>query len=138
LDVSLVNNQRTNITTFHNPLTWQGKENHIVYELGVIAFSSSANKDVAVYGTKGATLTGAGAINDIDVGNYALQYQEGGTVTGGNRGPATILKAGGERRTDTRGTGIKVYPGEAFTIEVDAGGAVNGSFSVSSRFIHEG
>lgn len=139
LDVSLVNNQRTNIMTLRNPSTWQGKSNHIVYELGVIAFSSSANKDVAIYGTKGATLTGAsGSFVFIDESNYALEWIEGGTVTGGNRGPATIIKSGGERRTDTRGTGIKIYPGEEFTIEVDAGGAVNGTFSISTRWIHEG
>lgn len=142
LDATLVSSLRTNIMTLHNPMTWQGKQNHIVYELGVISFSSSANKDTAIYGNKNATLNVGGdaitAITDIDVNNYALQWQEGGTVTGGTRGPATILKAGGERRTDVRGTGIKVYPGESFTIEVDAGGPVNGSFSMSTRFIHEG
>lgn len=137
LDVTLVNNQRTNVMTLRNPTTWQGKQNHVSYELGVITFSSSANKDVAVYGTKGATLTGANAPVAIDVNNYALEYINGGTVTGGSRGPATVIKSGGERRTDTRGTGIVIYPGEDFTIEVDAGGAVNGTFSISARLIHE-
>lgn len=138
LDASLVTNQRTNIHTLVNPTTWQGKQNHIVYELGVITFDSQANKTVAVYGTKGATITGGGTEVFIDESNYALKYIEGGTVTGGSRGPATVIKGGGERRTDVRGTGIFVYPGEAFTIEVDPGGAVNGTFSVSSRLIHEG
>lgn len=137
LDVSL-SNARVNIQTFYNPTTWQGKENHIVYELGVIAFSNGGNKDVAVYGTKGATQVGFGAFASIDVNNYALQVAEGGTITGGTRGAATILKSGGERRTDVQGTGIKIYPGEYFTIEVDAGGPVNGTFSCSSRLIHEG
>lgn len=139
LDVSLVSNQRTNIMTLVNPSTWQGKANHILYELGVVTFRSSGNKDLALYGTKGATLTGAGAITDIDVDNYALQYQEGGTVTGGNRGSAaTILGAGERERIDTRDTGIIIYPGEAFTIEADAGGPVSGSFSCATRWIHEG
>lgn len=138
LDVALGNNVRTNIHTLVNPSTWQGKTNHIVYELGIITFDSSANKTVAVYGTKGATITGGGTATFINEANYALQYIEGGTITGGTRGPATIIKAGADRRTDTRGTAIFIYPGEAFTIEVDPGGAVNGTFSVSSRLIHEG
>ena len=138
LDAALVTNARTNIFTIRNPLTWQGKQNHISYELGVITFDSEANKSVAVYGTKGATITGGGTPTFIDESNYALQYINGGTVTGGSRGPATIIKSGGDRRTDVRGTGIIVYPGEDFTVEVDPGGAVNGTFSVSGRFIHGG
>jgi hypothetical protein len=136
LDASLVTNQRTNIMTLVNPTTWQGKQNHIAYELGVITFDSVANKSVSVFGTKGATITGGGTETFIDEDNYALKYINGGTVTGGGRGPATIIKSGGERRTDVRGTGIFVYPGEAFTIEVDPGGAVNGTFSISTRWIH--
>ena len=139
LDVPLVSSARTNIITLVNPAIWQGIPNHVVYELGVVTFRSSANKDLAIYGTKGATLTGAGVAADIDVTNFALQYREGGTVTLGNRGSAaTILGAGERERIDTRGTGIKVYPGEAFTIEADPGGAVNGSFSCATRLIHEG
>lgn len=138
LDAPLGSNVRTNIMTLRNPMTWQGKNNHIVYELGVVTFDSRANKTVAVFGTKGATLTGAAAPVFIDESNYALQYLDGGTVTGGNQGPATVIKPGGERRTDVRGTGIKIYPGEDFTLEVDPGGAVNGTFSISSRLIHEG
>lgn len=102
LDATLVTSQRTNIQTLVNPSTWQGKQNHIVYELGVITFDSEANKTVAVYGTKAATITGGGTETFIDESNYALKYIEGGTVTGGNRGPATIIKSGGDRRTDTR------------------------------------
>lgn len=138
LDRTLVSNQRTNIFTLDNPTTWQGKQNHVVYELGVITFDSQANKTCAVYGTKGATLTGADPVQFIDEDNFALQYINGGTVTGGSRGPATVIKAGGERRTDVRGTGIKIYPGESFTVEVDPGGAVNGDFSISARLIHGG
>ncbi len=138
LDASLSNNVRTNIMTMVNPMLWQGKQNHIVYELGVIAFESDANKTVAVYATKGATITGGGAETFIDEGNYALKYIDGGTVTGGSRGPATVIKAGGDRRSDVRGTGIFIYPGETFTLEVDPGGPVNGEFSIASRFIHQG
>ncbi len=138
LDRSLVSSARTNIMTIRNPLTWQGKQNHIVYELGIITFDSQANKTVAVYGTKGGTLAGEDAPVFIDESNYALQFIENGTVTGGSRGPATVIKSGGERRSDVRGTAIRVYPGEDFTIEVDPGGAVNGTFSISARFIHEG
>lgn len=138
LEVPLSSNVRTNIFTIRNPAEWQGKQNHVVYELGVITFDSEANKTVAVYGTKGATVTGGGTPTFIDESNYAIQYINGGTVTGGARGPATVIKAGGDRRTDVRGTGIKIYPNEDFTIEVDPNGAVNGTFSVSGRFIHEG
>ena len=138
LDVPLVSSARTNLVAFFNPLTWQGKSNHIVYEVGVVTFRSSANKDVALYGTKGATLTGAGIATFIDESNYALQYIEGGTVTGGTTGPGTILGAGERDRIDVRGTGIKIYPGETLINEADAGGAVNGTFSIAVRLIHEG
>ena len=138
LDRSL-SNARNNVFTLRNPLTWQGKQNHIVYELGVVTFDNSANKTVAVYGVKGATITGATAgPTFIDEDNYALQYIEGGTLSGGVQGPATVLKSGADRRTDVRDTGILIYPGEDFAFEVDPGGPINGTFSISARLIHGG
>lgn len=137
LDQTLTTEARTNIMTFVNPTSWQGKPNHIVYELGIIAFRNAGNKTVAVYGTKGATLTGASAAAFIDEANFALQTRDGGTVTGGVRGPATILGVNERDRIDTRGTGIFVYPGEAFTVEVDPGGVITGTFSASARLIHQ-
>ena len=135
LDRALVGSARTNIFTIYNKPTYFSKTNHVVYELGVVTFDSQANKSCAVYGTKGATLVGASAAVDIDTVNSPLQYINGGTVTGGKRGPATVIKAGGDRRTDVLGTGIKIYPGEYFTFEVDPGGAVNGTFSISARMV---
>jgi hypothetical protein len=140
LDVALAQNLRTNIMTLINPSTWQGKQNHIVYELGIVTFRSSANKDVAIYGTKGATLAGNTAPAFIDEDNYALQYSNLGTVLGGSRGPATVLGPGERERIDTRDTAIKVYPGEAFTIEVDPFTSLGAgsTFSCATRWIHEG
>lgn len=135
LEAALVSNDRTNIFTIRNQATYAGKTNHIVYELGVIAFESDANKTVAVYGTQNATLTGNGPFTDIDAVNSPLQYSEGGTVSDGIRGTATVIKSGGDRRTDVRGTGLYIYPGQEVTFEVDPGGAVNGTFSISARFI---
>lgn len=138
LDVPLVSSARTNLIALYNPPTWQGKVNHIVYELGVVTFRSTANKDVALYGTKGATLIGAGTATFIDETNYAIQYITGGTITGGTRGPGTLLGAGERDRIDVRGTGIKIYPGETLVNEADPGGSVNGTFSIAVRLIHEG
>jgi len=135
LDTPLVSNARTNIFTLRNKTTYAGKINHVVYELGVVTFDSTANKSVAVYGTKGATITGGSAYADLDTVNSPIEVSNGGTVTGGTRGPATVIKAGGDRRTDVLGTGIFIYPGEAFTFEVDPGGAVNGAFSISARIV---
>jgi hypothetical protein len=131
---------RTNIMTLVNPSTWQGKQNHIVYELGVVTFRSSANKDLAVLGLTDATITGGGAVTFIDETNYALQYQDGGTVTGGTGGPATILGAQERERIDVRSTDIYIYPGTSFTIATDpgVGNTANGTFSAVSRLIHGG
>jgi hypothetical protein len=135
LDTALVSSARTNIFTLRNKTTYAGKNNHIVYELGVVTFDSTANKSVAIFGTKGATITGGSAYADLDTVNSPIEVSSGGTVTGGTRGPATVVKAGGDRRTDVLGTGILIYPGDAFTFEVDPGGAVNGAFSISARIV---
>jgi hypothetical protein len=135
LDTALVSSARTNIFTLRNKTSYFGKNNHIVYELGVVTFDSAANKSVAVYGTKGATITGGSVYADLDTVNSPIEFSNGGTVTGGTRGPATVIKAGGDRRTDVLGTGILIYPGDAFTFEVDPGGAVNGTFSISARIV---
>lgn len=146
LDVPLVNTAGviTNLLTFHNPDQWQGKQNHIVYELGVVTFRNKSNKDIAPVGMTNATLTGGGAVTFIDESNYALQVQSGGTLTGAAPAPvggaATILGSDDRERIDVRGTGIKVYPGTTFSIGAYPGEAsgANGTFSLATRFIHEG
>ena len=135
LDFALAGVVRNNVFTIRNKATYQGKINHIIVELGVVTFDSTANKTVAVFGTKDATLAGNGPFVDIDTVNSVLDVSEGGTLTGGTQGPATVIKAGGDRRTDVLGTGIKIYPGESFTFEVDPGGPVNGGFSISARIV---
>lgn len=137
LDVVLANSTLSNAFTLHNKTTYAGKENHVVYELGVVSFTNNANKSLAVYGNKGATLIGNGAFTDIDTLNSPLQYSNGGTVQvgTGKRGPAAVLNSGADRRTDVLGTGIYIYPGEYFTFEIDPGGAINGTFSISARLV---
>lgn len=134
LDAAITGEVRNNVFTITNPSTWQGKANHVSYELGIVTFDSTLNKTAAVYGVKGATITGGGTETFIDEGNHPLKYIEGGTLSGGGRGPATVIKSGGDRRTDVRGTGIFIHPGETFAFEVVAGSGVNGTFSISARF----
>lgn len=131
LEGTVTNGQRNNLFTIRNVSTWQGKTNHVVYELGVVTFDSELTKSSAVYGVKGATISGGGTPTYIDEGNHPLQYIEGGTLSGGARGPATVIKRLGDRRTDVRGTGIFVFPGEDFAFEVEPGST--GEFSISAR-----
>jgi hypothetical protein len=135
LDVPLVSGARTIVAAIQNKATYGGKVNHIRVELAVVAFSNSGNKSVAIYGNKGGTPSAAMTFTDVDTVNSCLSYSKGTgqTITGGGRGAATILRAGQDRRSDVLGTGIYIYPGETLYIEVDPGGAVNGSFSTSIR-----
>lgn len=135
LDAPLVASVRNNIFTVRNKATYQGKINHVVVELAVVTFVNDGNKALPIYGTKNATLSGATAFTDIDTLNSTLEVSEGGTISGGLRSPATVVRSGGDRRTDVLGTGIKIYPGETFTFEVPTGGNVNGTFSIAARFV---
>jgi hypothetical protein len=135
LDSILAGSVRNNIFTVRNKSTYAGKINHIVYELGITTLASDANKTVAIYATTDAVLSGNTAFVDVDGVNTPLEVSQGGTITGGERHASTVLRPGQDRRTDTRGTGIFIYPGTTLTIEVDSGGAVNGTFSASARFI---
>ena len=135
LDSALAGSVRNNIFTIRNKATYAGKINHIVYELGIITLANAANKTVAVYATRDAVMSGNTAFVDVDGGNSPLEVSKQGTITGGDRGEATVIRAGQDRRTDTRGTGIFIYPGTTLTIEVDPGGAVNGTFSAAARFL---
>lgn len=134
LDAPIING-RNNVFTVYNKPTYNGKVNHVTVELGIVTFDSTLNKSTAVYGVKGGTLSGNSAFTDIDTLNSVLSVSEGGTVAGGSQGPATVIKAGGDRRTDVRETGIRIYPNEYFTFEVDPAGAINGGFSISGRFV---
>lgn len=126
---------RHNVFTLRNKTTYQGVTNHVVVELGVVAFDNSTVKTIAVYGTKGATLTGASAYADINTADSVMEVSTGGTVTLGTRGPATVLQKDSSARTDVRGTGILIYPGEAFTFELVTGSAASGNVSISARWV---
>lgn len=125
---------RNNVFTLRNEATFQGKTNHVVVELGIVTFDNAGNKTVAFYGTKNATLVGAGAYAAKDASNSVISVATGGTITGGTQGPATVIKAGGDRRTDVRGTGIIINPGETFTFEVVAA-TFTGDISLSARWV---
>ncbi len=127
-------NIRYNLLTLNNKSTYQGKTNHVMWELGIVAFSNSTNRTLAVYGTKGATLTGAAAAVDVSTADSVCSFQTGGTVTGGTQGPATIQLNNQAQRIDVRGTGILVYPGESFTFEVVGSQSFTGTFSMSARW----
>lgn len=135
LDRALIASVRNNIFTVRNNSTYGGKINHVPYELGVVTFVSDANKTMAIYGTYDAVLSGNTAFVNIDTINSPLSVSTGGNITGGTRGPSTVLKPAQDRRTEVRGTGINIYPGQTFTFEVDAGPALNGTVSISSRFV---
>ncbi len=136
LDLSFAGtaNIRYNALTLNNKATYQGKTNHVMLELGIVAFSNSTNRTLAIYGSKGSTLTGAAAAIDVDADNSVCSYQTGGTVTGGVQGPATIQLNNQASRIDVRGTGILVYPGESFTFEVVGSQSFTGTFSMSARW----
>lgn len=127
---------RNNLYTLRNNATFQGKTNHVICELAVVAFDNAGNKTIAVYGTKNATLQDNGAYTPIDADNSVMDVSIGGTIQSGAQGSAaTVIKAGGDRRTDVLGTGILIYPGETFTFEVVTGAAFAGTVSISSRHV---
>lgn len=127
-------NIRYNLLTVQNKATYQGKTNHVLVELGIVAFSNSTNRTLAVYGTKGGTLAGNTAYADVNTDDSVCSFSTGGTVTGGSQGPATIQLNGTSTRIDVRDTGIIVYPGETFTFEVVGSQNFSGTFSMSARW----
>lgn len=127
---------RDNIFTLSNPTTFQGKTNHIVVEIGIVTFDNAGNKPVAFYGSINCTLSGATGPTPKDATNSVISLYTGGTVTAGTQGPAaTLVKAGGDRRTEVLNTGLLVYPGTTFTIEAVAASAFSGNVSVSCRWV---
>lgn len=135
LDHPFVDGVRNNVFTIQNKSTYLGKINHVVIELGVVAFTNTTNKTIAVYGTKGATLTGNSAYVDVSTQNSVVSISTGGSVTGGTRGPATVVQSSTGTRIDVLRTGIIIYPGETFTFDVEAGAGANGTVSISARWI---
>jgi hypothetical protein len=127
---------RNNVFTLKNAATFQGKTNHVVVEVAIVTFDNSGNKTVAFFGVNNATLTGNSAYADIDASNSVISVSTGGTITAGTRGPATVIKAGSDRRTELLGTGIKIYPGQTFTFEAIAN-TFTGTISLSSRHVEK-
>jgi hypothetical protein len=125
---------RNNVFTIKNTSTFQGKTNHVVMELAIVTFDNAGNKTVAFFGTKNAELVGASAYVDVDSTNSISAISTGGTIVGGLKGPATVVKAGGDRRTEVKDTGILLYPGETFTFEAIAT-TFTGDISLSARWV---
>lgn len=137
LDASITDGLvRNNVFTLKNAATFQGKTNHVVVEIAIATFDNSGNKTVAFFGVNNATLTGNSAYADIDASNSVISVSTGGTITAGTRGPATVIKAGSDRRTELLGTGIKIHPGQTFTFEAIAN-TFTGSISLSSRWVEK-
>lgn len=134
LDAGGIVNGRNNIVSIRNKGAYNGKNNHLKVELGVVTFANDLNKTVAVFGTLNPIIAGASSFTDVDTVNSVLEYRTGGTISGGLTGPATVLKTGQDRRTDVLNTGIVIYPNQELAIEVDPAATVNGTFSVSLRF----
>jgi hypothetical protein len=135
VDFPHVSTVRNNVFTLRNKATYQGLTNHIVVELGIVAFDNSTNKTVAFYGVDGATLAGNSPFTDIDTANSVMEVSTGGTLSGGTRGPSTIRRSNSDIRTDVRGTGILIYPGRTFTFETQSGAGTNGTVSISARWV---
>ena len=133
LDAGGLTSGRNNIVSIRNKSQYGGKNNHLRVELGVVTFANNLNKTVAVYGVLNPTITGASAFQDVDTVNSVLEYRTDGIISGGSQGPATVLAAGQDRRTDVLNTGIDIYPDQELAIEVDPSATVNGTFSVSLR-----
>lgn len=135
LEFNVAAGVNNNVFTIRSKGTYQGVTNHIVSEVSIVAFDNSTNKTVAIYGNKGANLAGNSAYADINTANSVMEVSTGGTVTGGTRGPATVLKKDSDVRSDVRSTGILIYPGEAFTFELVPGAAAAGTVSFSVRWV---
>lgn len=136
LEVSLVSSARNNVFTLRSKDLFQGKNNHVRAEISVVSFSNEDSaKTVAFFGTTGGILDGNGAFTDINSADSVMQVSTGGTVSGGAQGPATVQSAKTDRRSDVRGTGIFIYPGEDFTVEAETPAGFNGTVSVSFRWV---
>lgn len=135
LDKTIVANSSNNVFSIRVSSSFGGIGNHVIAEVGVVTFDNATNKTVAWYGTKNATITSGSAWTPVQSGSSTVDVSEGGYITGGTRGPATVTRSGADRRTDVRGTGIIIYPGETFTFEAIASGGVSGTVSLSARWI---
>jgi len=136
LDFALQANVRNNLFTIQNKATYQGKTNHIILEIAQTDFVNDANKSLVVYGTKNATLSGNTAFTDLDTINSVVSVSRGGTIIGGARGPAAPVRSGDQRtNTDVLNTGVRIYPGETLTIEIETDGNINGTFTAVIRFV---
>jgi hypothetical protein len=137
LDASIVAGlARNNVFTIKNAATFQGKTNHVVVEIAIATFDNSGNKTVAFFGVNNAALTGHSAYVDVDANNSVISVSTGGIITSGAQGPATVIKAGSDRRTELLGTGIKIYPGQTFTFEAVAA-TFTGTISLSARWVEK-
>lgn len=141
LDASIVSGLvRNNLFAIQNNTTFQGKSNHVIIELAVLALANDGNKTVAIYGVKGANGTVVVSPTSTtvkDASNSVTTILTGGTITPGlGRGPATVILAGTDRRTDLLGTSIRIYPGETFAFEATAN-IFTGTLSISVRWIEK-
>jgi hypothetical protein len=123
------------ILTLRSNSTFQSKTNHVKSELGVIRFVVDGNKSVAFRGTLNGSLTGD-VFGAVDANNSVNSLDTTATaITGGSKGPATVLGKVGEERANVLGTGIVWYPGQDFTVTVEAAAAFTGTVSVAVRWI---
>jgi len=138
-------NTNTNPELFHNLFTlkssdvFNGKNNHIRAELGVVSFVTDGNKGVEFSSHVDGVLVGNDVFVDVDTNNSVMSTSENGTVEGNIAGAATVLGRVSDRRTDIKGTGIYFRPGSVFTLGVRGldGASVTGDVSGSFRWVEE-
>jgi len=131
LEQELVSAARTVMFVIRSKSIYRGKNNHTLAGMAVIDLVNNGNKDVVVYGSVGGTVAGGGAFVDVDTDNSVLEIAKGGTVTGGKRGRARVLKAGATLLENVKDQSIRIRPGEDLVVEIDPGGPVNGTFTAS-------
>jgi len=137
LEFTVVAGAEVPVFTLRNKGTFQGKNNHVAAELGIVRFTTDLNKSVAFTGVVNGSLTGA-SFTDINTANSIMSVDDSATaITGGGKGPETVMTKLDAERSDVRGTGIIIRPGDDFTLTVTAPAGSIGTVSASFRWLEK-
>lgn len=129
-----------NLFTLRNKSVFNGKANHVRVELGIINFTTDANKSVEFANIVNGTLTGNTAFADVDAGESVLEVSYDGNVEGIPAGASTVLTKVSDRRTDVRGTDLYIYAGGADVstgCRGVGGASVTGDVTATFRLVQE-
>ena len=131
---SITANTPTNILTVRNPLTFQGKVNHVKSQLMLLSAAADGGKPIEITTYKNANVSGTPVFNDVSTNNSQLKFDIAGTtVSGGTKSFPVVLGKDSAMTINLKDMGLFLQPGDDVTFVAESTQGNDITFAIRER-----